>query len=99
MADRKLKPIHPGEVLQEEFLKPFDLQPEELARNTGVDEKTINEIIAGRQSITADSALRLAKYFGTSAQFWLGLQSDYDLDVTREMLGDRLEKEIVPLAA
>lgn len=99
MANRKLKPIHPGEVLQEEFLKPFGVKPEELARSISVEKKVINEIIAGKQSVTADTALRLAKYFGTSAQFWLGLQSDYDLDVTREMLGDKLEKEIVPLAA
>ncbi len=99
MADRKLKPIHPGEVLQEEFLKPFGVTPDELARNVGVDVTNINGIIVGKQSVTADLALRLAKYFGTSAQFWLGLQSDYDLDVTREVLGDKLEKEIVPLAA
>jgi addiction module HigA family antidote len=99
MADRKLKPIHPGEVLQEEFLKPFGVTPEELARNIGVDAKNINGIIARKQTVTADLALRLAKYFGTSAQFWLGLQSDYDLDVTQEMLGDKLEKEIVPIAA
>ena len=99
MAQRKLKPIHPGEILQEEFLKPFGISPETLAQNTGVDAESIREIIAGDGSVTADAALRLAKYFGTSAQFWLGLQSDYDLDVTREMLGDRLEKEIVPIAA
>ena len=99
MADRKLKPIHPGEVLQEEFLKPFNLEADELAQNISVDAKNINEIITGKQSITADLALRLSKYFGTSAQFWLGLQSDYDLDVTREKLGDKLEKEIVPIAA
>lgn len=99
MADSKLKPIHPGEVLQEEFLKPFGVTPDELARNISVDATNINGIIVGKQSVTADLALRLAKYFGTSAQFWLGLQSDYDLDVTQEMLGDKLEKEIVPLAA
>ena len=99
MAERKLKPVHPGEVLREEFLKPFGISENELAANIGVESNSINEIIAERRSITADTALRLAKYFGTSAQFWLGLQADYDLDVTREMLGDRLEKEIVPIAA
>lgn len=99
MAERKLKPIHPGEVLREEFLKPFGISDDELATNIGVELNSINEIISEKRSITADTALRLAKYFGTSAQFWLGLQADYDLDVTREMLGDRLEKEIVPIAA
>ena len=99
MAKEKLKPIHPGEVLREEFLKPFGISQESLAQSIGVESKLINEIVAEEQNITADIALRLAKFFGTSAQFWLGLQSDYDLDVTREMLGDRLEKEIVPLAA
>ena len=99
MAERKLKPIHPGEVLREEFLKPFGISQNELASSIGVEVKSVNEIIAGKRSVTADPALRLAKYFGTSAQFWLGLQSDYDLDVTRERLGNKLEKEIVPLAA
>jgi addiction module HigA family antidote len=99
MAERKLKPIHPGEVLREEFLKPFGISENELAANIGVESNSINEIIAKKRNITANTALRLAKYFGTSAQFWLGLQADYDLDVTREMLGDRLEKEIVPIAA
>jgi len=99
MVERKLKPIHPGEVLREEFLKPFDISQNELASSIGVEVKSVNEIIAGKRSVTADPALRLAKYFGTSAQFWLGLQSDYDLDVTREILGEKLEREIVPLAA
>jgi addiction module HigA family antidote len=99
MAERKLKPVHPGEVLREEFLKPFGISDDELAANIGVESNSINEIISEKRSITADTALRLAKYFGTSAQFWLGLQADYDLDVTREMLGDRLEKEIIPIAA
>ena len=99
MADEKLKPIHPGEVLREEFLKPFDLNAESLANSIGVSAQSVREIVAEKQSITADTALRLAKFFGTSAQFWLGLQSDFDLDVTREILGERIEREIVPLAA
>ncbi len=99
MADEKLKPIHPGEVLREEFLKPFDISAESLAENIGMNVQNMCEIVSEHQTVTADVALRLAKYFGTSAQFWLGLQSDYDLDVTRELLGDKLEKEIVPLAA
>lgn len=99
MAGKKLKPIHPGEVLSEEFLKPFDISAGDLARRIGIQTKSVNEIVSGKRSVTADVALRLAKYFGTSAQFWLGLQSDYDLDVTRERLGERLEKEIQPRAA
>lgn len=99
MAEKKLKPIHPGEVLREEFLKPFDISAESLAGSIGVSARDVYEIVAEKQSVSADTALRLAKYFGVSAHFWLGLQSDYDLDVTKEKLGNRLEKEIVPLAA
>ncbi len=99
MATGKLKPIHPGEVLREEFLKPFGITDESLAQSIGAPLQNIREIIAEKQNVTADTALRLAKFFGTSAQFWLGLQSDYDLDVTQEILGERLEKEIQPLAA
>lgn len=99
MATGKLKPIHPGEVLREEFLNPFGISEEGLAQSIGVSIQNIRQIVSEGQSITADIALRLAKFFGTSAQFWLGLQSDYDLDVTREILGERLEKEIQPLAA
>jgi antitoxin HigA-1 len=99
MADEKLEPIHPGEVLREEFLKPFDISADNLANSIGVENRKINKIVSEKQNVTADVALRLAKFFGTSAGFWLGLQSDYDLDITRELLGDKLEKEIVPLAA
>jgi len=99
MADRKLKPIHPGEVLREQFLKPFTISEESLAQSIGASVQNIREVVSERQSVTAETALRLAKFFGTSAQFWLGLQSDYDLDVTREMLGNELEREIIPLAA
>lgn len=99
IAAEKLKPIHPGEVLREEFLKPFGINEEKLADSIGASARNICEIVSEKQNITADVALRLAKYFGTSAQFWLGLQSDYDLDVTRELLGKKIEKEIVPLAA
>ena len=99
MTTGKLKPIHPGEVLREEFLKPFGISEEDLAQSIGASAPSVREIVAERQSVTADAALRLARFFGTSAQFWLGLQSDYDLDVTRELLGEKLEREIVPLAA
>lgn len=99
MANGKLKPIHPGEVLREEFLKPFGISEESLAQSIGASKQIINKIVAEQQNITADTALRLAKFFGISPQFWLGLQADYDLDITREALGDKLEREIVPLAA
>ncbi len=99
MATGKLKPIHPGEVLREEFLKPFGISEESLAQSIGASVQSVREIVSEKQSVTADTALRLAKFFGTSAQFWLGLQSDYDLDVTRKRLGNKLDREIVPLAA
>lgn len=99
MAEKRLKPIHPGEVLREEFLKPFGISEESLANSIGASARIILEIVAEKQGVTADTALRFAKFFGTSAHFWLGLQSDYDLDITREILGNKLEREIVPLAA
>jgi addiction module HigA family antidote len=92
----KLKPVHPGEVLLEEFLKPMNLSQNRLAIDIGVDARRINEIVLGKRSITADTALRLSRYFGTSPQFWLGLQAEYDLDVTLDSLGNRLEREVHP---
>jgi addiction module HigA family antidote len=91
---KKLNPIHPGEVFWEEFLKPMGISQNRLALNIGVPPRRINEIVLGKRGITADTALRLAKFFGTSAEFWLGLQSQYDLDVTAEELGKRLEQEV-----
>lgn len=78
--DKKLVPIHPGEVLLEEFLKPMGISQNHLALKIGVPARRINEIVLGKRRITADTALRLARYFGNSARFWLGLQTDYDLD-------------------
>ncbi len=92
---KKLKQVHPGEVLLEEFLKPMSLSQNRLALNIGVPPRRINEIVLGKRRITADTALRLSKYFGSSAQFWLGLQNEYDLDVATEALGDRLEQEVI----
>jgi addiction module HigA family antidote len=92
----KLKPVHPGEVLLEEFLKPMNLSQNRLAIDIGVDARRINEIVLGKRSVTADTALRLSRYFGTSPQFWLGLQAEYDLDVTLDSLGKRLEREVRP---
>jgi antitoxin HigA-1 len=91
---KTLHPVHPGEVLSEEFLKPMNLSQNRLALHVGVPARRINEIVLGKRGITADTALRLARYFGTSAEFWLGLQGQYDLDITAEALGDRLEKEV-----
>lgn len=93
MAD-KLNPIHPGEVLLEEFLKPMGLSQNRLALHIGVHARRINEIVLGKRAVTANTALRLARYFGTSPQFWLGLQADYDLDVEEDSLGDALEQEV-----
>jgi antitoxin HigA-1 len=89
-----LHPVHPGEVLAEEFLKPMNLSQNRLALNIGVPARRINEIVLGKRSISADTALRLARYFGISAEFWLGLQAQFDLDITAEALGDRLDKEV-----
>jgi addiction module HigA family antidote len=94
----KLKPVHPGEVLAEEFLKPMNLSQNRLAIEIGVDARRINEIVLGVRSVTADTALRLARYFGVSPQFWMGLQSEYDLDVALDSLGNRLEREVRPHA-
>ncbi len=88
MIEDKLNPIHPGEVLQEEFIKPLGLSQNRLALAIGVPARRINEIVLGRRGITADTALRLARFFGNSPQFWLGLQTDYDLDVTRKISWD-----------
>lgn len=91
---KKLRPVHPGEVLLEEFLKPMGLSQNRLALSIGVHPRRINEIVLGKRKITADTALRLARFFKNSAGFWLGLQSRYDLDVTSDELGERLEKEV-----
>jgi len=94
MAEEKLAPVHPGEVLLEEFLKPMGLSQNRLALQIGVPPRRINEIVLGKRGITADTALRLARYFGTSPQFWLGLQMDYDLDVAADALADCLDQEV-----
>jgi len=94
----KLSPIHPGEVLLEEFIKPMDLSQNRLAIDIGVDARRINEIVLGKRAVTADTALRLARFFGNSAQFWMGLQTQYDLDITEDQLGKRLDREVRPLA-
>jgi antitoxin HigA-1 len=94
MNKKKLHPVHPGEILLEEFLKPMGLSQNKLSLNIGVPARRINEIVLEKRKITADTALRLARFFGTSPEFWIGLQSQYDLDVTADALGERLEKEV-----
>lgn len=91
---RKLPVIHPGEILLEEFLKPLAISQYRLAKDISVPPRRINEIVHGERSITADTALRLSRYFGISDRFWLNLQTRYDLEVERDRLGRRLEKEV-----
>lgn len=91
----KLAPLHPGEVLLEEFLKPMGVSQYRLAKDTSVPPRRVNEIVHGTRGVSADTALRFARYFGTSERFWLNLQTQYDLDVERDRLGDRLEREVV----
>src|SRR5713226_1555697 len=95
---RKLPNIHPGEVLLEEFLGPMGISQNALARSISVPPRRINEIVLGKRAITADTALRLAHYLGTSERFWLNLQARYELEVEKDRLGDRLKKEVRVLA-
>ena len=98
MSDAEYPPIHPGEVLLEEFIKPLRISQYRLAKDVSVHARRINQIVHGKRSVTADTALRLARYFGTSERFWLNLQTGYDLEVEKDRLGDRLEKEVRVLA-
>lgn len=95
----KLKNIHPGEILLEEFLLPMNISQNALARNLSVPPRRINEIVLGKRAISADTALRLGRYFGSSESFWTGLQADYDLEEARVHLGDRLVAEVRERAA
>ena len=94
MATRKLSPIHPGEVLQADFLEPLALSQYRLAQDLSVPPRRINEIVHGKRAISADTALRLARFFGTTDRFWLNLQARFDLEVQRDVLGARLAKEV-----
>lgn len=94
-----LPPIHPGEILLEEFLHPLEISQYRLAKDIGVPVRRINEIVLGKRRITADTALRLSRYFGLSERFWMNLQSRYDLEIERDRLQGRLEKEVKVLAA
>ena len=95
---KKIPAVHPGEILFEEFLKPMGVSQNQLGRDLGVSPRRVNEIVHGKRSITADTALRLAAYFGNSASFWLGLQMDYDLDVAEDALSPKIRREIHQLA-
>ena len=99
MKQKKLHPVHPGEILQKEFLEPMGLSQNKLALALHVPARRINEIVLGKRRVTADTALRLARYFGMSAQFWLGLQMDYELDVVEDVIESKIDKEITPLSA
>ena len=99
MKNEKLTPIHPGEILREEFLEPMGISQYRLAKDISVPPRRINEIVHGKRSITADTALRLGRFFGMSAQFWLNLQTRYDLEVTEDLLEDRLAEEVHTLEA
>ena len=98
MKTKKLAPIHPGEILREEFMKPRDLSQNALARALNVPPRRINEIVMEKRSITADTALRLARYFGTTAEMWAGLQADYDLRLARYEKERQIERDVEPLA-
>ena len=94
MPSALIPPIHPGEILKEEFLEPLGLSQYRVAVDISVPPRRINEIVHGKRSISADTALRLARYFGTTDRFWLNLQTDYDLELQRDRLGGRLETEV-----
>jgi addiction module HigA family antidote len=96
---KKLPPMHPGEILREEFLKPLDLTVYALAEAIKVSRSRVNDVVLGRRGVTADTALRLARYFGTSAEFWMNLQARYDLDLGERTLRRRIEREVAPRAA
>ncbi len=94
MKSREIPPIHPGEILLEEFLKPMEITQYRLAKDINVDPRRINEIVHGQRGISADTALRLSRYFGTSERFWLNLQARHDLELKKMELGDRLDEEV-----
>lgn len=99
MRDETLDPIHPGEILLEDFLKPLDVSQDRLARDIDVPVSRVAGIVRGERAITADTALRLARFFGTTAEMWLGLQSDYDLRMARRAAGPEIQARVRPLAA
>ena len=97
MNETRIPPVHPGEVLLEDFLRPLEISQYRLAKEMKVYPRKINEIVLGKRAITADTALRLSRYFGTSAELWMNLQALYDLETTRDEIEEQLEKEVAPL--
>ena len=97
MSRKTIAPVHPGEILQTEFLEPMGITQYRLAKSLRVPPRRINEIVHGKRSVSADTALRLSRYFGTSERFWMNLQARYDIETQKDMLGDRLEREVVTL--
>jgi len=95
---RKLRPVHPGEILLEDFLKPLGLSQYRLAKSTSVPPRRINEIVLGKRAVSADTAIRLARFFGTSEEFWLNLQARYDLERAHDRIDGRLKREVRTLA-
>jgi addiction module HigA family antidote len=98
MKKRDFPPIHPGEILIKEFLEPLGISQYRLAKDIGVTPRRINEIVHGRRAISADTALRLSHFFGMEGQFWLNLQSRYDMEVARDQLQDKIKKEVRPFS-
>ena len=98
MNKKTVAPIHPGEILMKEFLEPMGITQYRLAKDISVVPRRVNEIVHGKRAITADTALRLSKYFGTSEKFWMNLQTRYDMELQKDLLGDRLEKEVIVLS-
>ena len=95
MSPKKMVPVHPGEILMEEYLKPMGISQYRLAKGIGVPPRRINEIVHGLRAVSADTALRMARFFGTSETFWIHLQANYDLEMARDKLAGRLEREVV----
>jgi addiction module HigA family antidote len=99
MSEQRIAPVHPGEVLLEDFLKPMGISQYRLAKSLGVPVQRIHDLVHGRRAMTADSALRLARFFAMEAQFWMNLQTRYELERTADALADRLDREVEPYAA
>jgi addiction module HigA family antidote len=97
MENKVMRPIHPGEILMEEFLIPMGITQYRLAKDISVPPRRINEIVHGKRAISADTALRLARYFGTTERFWMNLQTRYDMENQKDILGDRLQREVAVL--
>ena len=99
MKEKRMAPVHPGEILLEQFLKPLAMSQNKLALEISVPPRRINEIVKGRRRVTADTAMRLARFFRMTPEYWMGLQADYDLDVARDELEERIESEVRPCAS